>query len=153
LPPTTSSCWLFLLAMGTPDEHCSLSGARHVSTPVGVWSDLTIGAVASDSPVPHRTCHVTSDFCRALFITVHFCSRLLMCMDRCSAGSPDSPVNYSGACPENSRECPVRLRAGLVHRTLSGVPLGSTLSCFAPNLFVSPTEFLSWFVLNLMHLR
>jgi hypothetical protein len=28
-----------------------------------------------------------------------------------------------------------------------------TLKSFAPNLFESPTEFLSWFVLNLMHLR
>jgi hypothetical protein len=60
----------------------------------------------------------------------------------------------------NSREWLVRLRLGLVkrtvsgaHRTLSGAPLGSTLSCLAPNLIVSPTEFLSWFVLNLMHLR
>jgi hypothetical protein len=48
------SRWLSLLAMGTPDRYCSLSGARHVSTPIGVWSDLTVGAVAPDSPVPHK---------------------------------------------------------------------------------------------------
>jgi hypothetical protein len=30
---------------GAPDSHCSLSGARHISTVVGVWSDLTIGAI------------------------------------------------------------------------------------------------------------
>jgi hypothetical protein len=42
---------------------------------------------------------------------------------------------------------------GLVHRIVFGAPLGTTLSCLAPNLIVSPTEFLSWFVLNLMHLR
>jgi hypothetical protein len=23
---------------GAPDSHCSLSGARHVSAPIGVWS-------------------------------------------------------------------------------------------------------------------
>ena len=45
------------------------------------------------------------------------------------------------------------LHADLVHRTVSGAPLGSTLSCLAPNLIVPPTEFLSWFMLNLMHLR
>jgi hypothetical protein len=37
--------WLFLLVMGTPDSHCSLSGACHVSTPVGVWSELTVGTL------------------------------------------------------------------------------------------------------------
>jgi hypothetical protein len=29
-------------------------------------------------------------------------------------------VNYSGACPEETREWQVRLVLGLVHRTLSG---------------------------------
>jgi hypothetical protein len=76
-------------------------------------------------------------------------------------------MNYSGVSLENSREWPVRLVEGLVHRTVSGAhrtvsgahrtmssaPLGSTLSCLAPNLIVSPTEFFSWFVLNLMHMR
>jgi hypothetical protein len=36
---------------GAPDSHCSLSGACHISTPVGVWSELTVGDVAPDSPV------------------------------------------------------------------------------------------------------
>jgi hypothetical protein len=46
------SRWLFLLVMGTPDSpvahrtwYCSLSVARHVSTPVGVWSELTVGTL------------------------------------------------------------------------------------------------------------
>jgi hypothetical protein len=68
------SRWLFLLAMGTPDRHYSLSGVRHVSTPIGVWSDLTVGVVAPDSLVPHRTCPVTSDFA-ALTSAAH-CSSL-----------------------------------------------------------------------------
>jgi hypothetical protein len=28
---------------GAPDRYCSLSGVCHVSTPIGVWSDLTVG--------------------------------------------------------------------------------------------------------------
>jgi hypothetical protein len=38
-----------------------------------------------------------------------------------------------------------------VHRTVSGVPNFSTLKSFAPFLIVSLTGFLSWFMLNLMH--
>jgi hypothetical protein len=30
---------------GTPDSHYSLSGARHVSAPVGVWSWSTVGTL------------------------------------------------------------------------------------------------------------
>jgi hypothetical protein len=30
---------------GALNMHCSLSGARHVSTPVGVWSELTVGTL------------------------------------------------------------------------------------------------------------
>jgi hypothetical protein len=37
-PQPLPSRWLTLLAMGTPDNHCSPLGARHVSVPVGVWS-------------------------------------------------------------------------------------------------------------------
>jgi hypothetical protein len=38
----------------------------------------------------------------------------------CPVGSPDSPVNYSGAHPRETREWPVCLVLGLVHQTLSG---------------------------------
>jgi hypothetical protein len=54
-------------------------------------------------------------------------------------------VNYSGARPVKTREWHVRLVLGLVHRTLSGAPLGSTLetgaqpSSLAPNIVESPT--------------
>jgi hypothetical protein len=59
----------------------------------------------------------------------------------------------SGAHPSKTREWSVRVELGLGHRTLSGAPLAAHSQVFAPNLFESPTEFLSWFVLNLMHLR
>jgi hypothetical protein len=68
------SRWLSLLAMSTPDSHGSLFGACHVSTPVGVWSDLTVGMATLDSPVPHRTCSVCCNFC-ALTPATH-CSQL-----------------------------------------------------------------------------
>jgi hypothetical protein len=42
-------------------------------------------------------------------------------------GTPDSPVNYSGARPAEPREWPVRWSLGLAHRTVSGAPFLSTL--------------------------
>jgi hypothetical protein len=59
------------------------------------WSLCLLAA--PDSPVP-------SDFAAlTLPRTVHrgrcFCSRPLALDSRCYAGSPDSPVNYSGAHP------------------------------------------------------
>jgi hypothetical protein len=75
------SRWLFLLAMGTPDIHCSVFGTRHVSMSVGVWSGLTVGVVAPDSLVPHRTCPVTSDF-DALTSVVHCSPLFTFAVDR-----------------------------------------------------------------------
>jgi hypothetical protein len=51
------SRWLFLLAMGTPDRHCSLSGVRHVQHAlwglelVNCWSRCPVAA--PDRLVPH----------------------------------------------------------------------------------------------------
>jgi hypothetical protein len=109
------SRWPFLLAMGTPDSHCSLSGACHVST--RRWGleqsnvEVVCPVVAPNS-VPHRICLVCSDF-SALFLVAH-CSlwqstvgaRLpllhwLTGHVRCTS---DSPVNYSGECPGETGE-------------------------------------------------
>jgi hypothetical protein len=79
-----------------------------------------------------------SDFCAALFI---WAVDRWRAERRCSVGSPDSPVNYSRARLLNSREWLVWLCPGLVHRTVSGAPLFSTLSSLAPNEFKSPTKF------------
>jgi hypothetical protein len=49
-----------------------------------------------------------------------------------SGGTPDSPVNYSGAHPGVSREWLVHLLYSLVHRTLSGAPFSAHSSPFAP---------------------
>jgi hypothetical protein len=81
------SHWLFLLAMGTPDSlvahqtlHCSLSGARHVSYPLGFGAvDRCVFCLqaAPDSPVAHQTCLVCSNF-SALTSAWH-CSSLFIC--------------------------------------------------------------------------
>jgi hypothetical protein len=107
---------------GAPDSpmvhrtgHCSLSGACHVSTPLGLeW--LTIGFLchlaAPDSPVAHQTCPVRSDFAAlfsdyALFTFavdrwhIRPLLRWLIGHVRCT---PDIPVNYSGATPGKTRE-------------------------------------------------
>jgi hypothetical protein len=76
--PLPSRRWS-LLAMGTPDSHCSLSGARHVSATVRVRSSWPLEAFVV---LLHRTvrCHtgqfgalwlLRSDLCRG---TVHHCS-------------------------------------------------------------------------------
>jgi hypothetical protein len=59
--------------VGPPDSHCSLSGA-----PSGACFDSTRAV--------------------ALF-TVDFCRRPLVHLAIAPAGTPDSPVNYSGAAP------------------------------------------------------
>jgi hypothetical protein len=72
------SRWLFFVgdghtgqSAGAPDMYCSLSGARHVSTPIGVWSDLTFGICAH---------------CSSLFT---FGGRPLVPGYYCSVDSPD----------------------------------------------------------------
>jgi hypothetical protein len=94
----------------------------------------------------HRTvrCHTgqsgalltsCSDFCRD---TVHLSESTIGVDSRCSAGSPDSPVNHSGARPR----IPESGWFGLVrhgapdtvrwHTGQSGAPILSTLKFFAP---------------------
>jgi hypothetical protein len=123
---------------------------------------LTVGSLclvaAPDSSVPHRTCLMYSDFC-ALTSDAHCSLLFTFAVDRwrqvtvAPLAHRTCPMNYSGAPLENFREWAVRVQLGLVHRTLYGALLQHTLKSFAPNLFESPTKFLSWFVLNLMHLR
>jgi hypothetical protein len=163
------SRWLTLLAMGTPDSpmvhQTSLFTVWCVPRQRTCWGLELVDrwnpcpVAAPDSPMPHRTYPVTSDFCRALFTIVHFCSRSLAPVSRCSACSPD----MSGALRtvrELERSAPGEFpRVACSFAPGPGAPDSvrcttcSTLSCLAPNLIVSPTEFISWFVLNLMHLR
>jgi hypothetical protein len=79
-----------------PDRHCSLSGAppHHPTVRVRSWVDrwsFVFFRCPSDFAALTSTRH-----CTVLFI----CAESTVGADsRCSAGSPDSPVNYSGARP------------------------------------------------------
>jgi hypothetical protein len=105
---------------------------RHVTQPLGFGAESTVGALSScgtgQSGAP-----LTSTV--ALFI---YQSRPLRADSRCSAGSPDSPVNYSGArlCfPESGWLTPVRSWC----TEQSGASFLSTLKSFCSFKIVSLT--------------
>jgi hypothetical protein len=145
LQPLTSR-WQFLLVMGTQDSpvahrtctvHCPMcaTSARPLgfgaSWPLEPLSCSCTGQSGATPDVSGDLLLHCSDFCLALFITVHFCSRPLF---RWFTGhircTPDNLMNYNGVRPENSWEWFVRLRTGLVHRTVFGAPWQHTLiSC------------------------
>jgi hypothetical protein len=108
------SRWPRLLAMGAPDSlvrhrtgtvRCPVR--RHANQLLGFRAGRPLETLSScgtgqsgattDSPVPFDFAALT------LSRTVHrgrrFCSRPLALDSHCSAGSSDSPVNYSGARP------------------------------------------------------
>jgi hypothetical protein len=123
-------CWSALSSCCTgqsgcaPDSHYSLSGARHVSASVRVWSSWLLECLVV---LLHWTvrCPLTSAWhCSSLFI---WRTDRWRAGSRCSASTPNCPVNYSGARLQNSREWPIHLLAGLVHRTVSSAPKNSTL--------------------------
>jgi hypothetical protein len=143
-----------------PDRHCSLSGAppRHPTIRVRSWS--TVGGFVL---LRHRTVRCPSDF--AALTSARYWAALFILSEstvgadsRCSAGSPDSPVNYSGACPRISESGWFGLvRPGAPdtvrwHTGQSDAPIFSTLKSFCSNKIVSQTWFFSLFALNLMHL-
>jgi hypothetical protein len=101
--------------------------ATHVTRPLGFdrWSFCLLG---------HRTVRwctgqslftvrcafwLCSDFCAYCSAITALCRRSLARSSRCSAGTPDSPVNYSGAAPRIPKVSRSEL-SSLVHRTLSG---------------------------------
>jgi hypothetical protein len=104
-------CWRW--PMGAPDSpmhhrtatvHCPVCATS--AQPLGFgavdrWSRLSPcctgqSGATPDSPVPSDFCALTS--VEALFTAERFCSRPLAPVSRCSVGSSDSPVNYSGGC-------------------------------------------------------
>jgi hypothetical protein len=98
------SRWRRLLTMGAPDSpvrHRTVSGAPPRHPVVRVWSWSTVGGFVL---MRHRTVRWPSylllwllpRYCATLFIRQ---SRPLRADSRCSAGAPDSPVNYSGVAP------------------------------------------------------
>jgi hypothetical protein len=99
--------WGTLLSMGAPDS--PVRQPRHPTVRVRSLEHLTCGT--PDSPVVHRTgpvhcpvCHLAPALTSARAVTlftVH--CRLLQttvgAVSRYSAGTPDSPINYSGVAP------------------------------------------------------
>jgi hypothetical protein len=169
--------WGGCLSMGAPDSpmcHQTLSGAPATSPnvpTVRVLTVSTVGAltswgtgqsgVAPDSPVSHRTGAVHCPVClltAALTLrepsahcstfAVVCCSRPLR-WSRCSAGAPDSPVNYSEArsqkpegeefevdLPSCIGHCPV------AHRTVRCARPGSSSVSFCSFLLNHNLNFL-----------
>jgi hypothetical protein len=76
-----------------------------------------------------------SDFCRTLFITVHFCSRPLTCSDCCSAGLPDMSSAHrtvrwiKRSAPREFPRVPYSLACGPGVLDTVRCAKGSTLSC------------------------
>jgi hypothetical protein len=129
-----------LLAMGAPDRHCSLSGAppRHptvrVRSEIDRWSFVSLrhrkvwchngqsGALwLRGSDFYHCTIHVVSTF------AVDRCAQIVVARWHTgqSGGTPDSSVNYSGACvrkPESGCLDPIRSwctgHCSVAHRTV-----------------------------------
>jgi hypothetical protein len=101
------SRWRSLLAMGaldSPVRHRTVSGAPSRHPPVRAWSWSTVGGFVL---MWHRTvrCHTGQSgapltVCSDIWIALFTLQSRPLCADRrCSAGAPDSPVNYSGAAP------------------------------------------------------
>jgi hypothetical protein len=103
------SRWRMLLAMGAPDSpvytgQCPVRQPRHPIRWGWSWSTVggfvlmwhrTVRCSTEQSGAPLIIC---SDFCRVYCFALFTCqSRPLARSSRCSAGTPDSPVNYSGA--------------------------------------------------------
>jgi hypothetical protein len=126
-------------------KHCPVRQPRHPTIRVRQMGP-------PDSPVVHQTCIVHCQVCllapaltlRALsthcsaFTGFHW-SRPLHC-SHCTAGTPDSPVNYSGVAFPETRRWRVRVdplwctgHCPVVHRTLFGAPdQGSLRFSIAP---------------------
>jgi hypothetical protein len=114
-PNHQSGHWEGLLSYGAPDSpvrHRTLSGVP--ATSPNRWGStvgaLTCGATGQFGGAPDRSCSLSgapsgacSDFC-VRSCTVHVHCRLLQttvgAVSRCSTGTPDSPVNYSGVAPQ-----------------------------------------------------
>jgi non-ribosomal peptide synthetase component F len=129
--------------MGTPDSpvahrtwHCSLSGACHVSRPLGFravdrWSPLS-SCGTGQSGVFWLLTAMSTVHCSPQS-TVGRSWPLLRWLTRHVRCTPDSPVNYSIATLWKTRERPVHGVPWLGHRTVSGAPLATPMLVFAPN--------------------
>jgi hypothetical protein len=153
------SRWWSLLAKGAPDSpvrHRTVSGAPPRHPAVRAWSWSTVGGYVLLS---HRTVRCrTIQSCGPLTFALTFWialftlqSQPLRANSRCSAGTPDSPVNYSGGAPEKPEGeefelvhpgAPDTVRW---HTGLSGAPDQGTLRFPFCSLLLNPNLFF-WLV-------
>jgi hypothetical protein len=110
-PNHQNSRWGGLLSMGAPD--CPVRQPRHLTVRVLTVSTvgaLTTWATGQSGATPDRHCSLSGAPSSAA-LTLHelsaHCSRCRRPLEstvvlgsRCSAGTPNSPVNYSGARPQ-----------------------------------------------------
>jgi hypothetical protein len=133
--------------MGTPDSpvvhrtlHYSLSGACHVSRPLGFgavdrWSPMSSCGIGQsggtpDSPVRSDFAVLTFDFC------VVYCS-LFTAVDRCSVGSPDMSGARRTVRWIIAERLPEKPESGQFVRVLglgSGAPLATPILVFCSKL-------------------
>jgi hypothetical protein len=149
-PNHQSGRWGRLLSYGAPDS--PVRQPRHPTVRFRPLELLTYGP--PDSPVGHRTgpvhCPVrhlapalTSARAVALFI-IH--CRLLQttvgAVSRCSAGTPDSPMNYSGVAPRK----PEASKLELIHPGAPDSPVRQTRAAFGCLLLCLFEPFLGLFI-------
>jgi hypothetical protein len=161
-PTTKSGCWEAVCRMAHRTARC----ASHVTWPLGFdrWSFYLLGhwtvrwctgQTLFSVWCAIRLCSDSGAHCSALNA---FCRQPLARSSRCSVGTPDSPVNFSGAVskiPEGEQ-----FRAGVPgapdtvrwHTGQSGAPNQGTLRLtLALNIWILSRSFY-WFVMNLWHL-
>jgi hypothetical protein len=119
----------------------------HVTQPLGFGSSRLLASLYSCGTgqfgaAPDRSCSLFGAplTLRALFFTVHLSQRLLQSTvarsSRCSPGTPDSPVIFSGVCLEKPEsgwfelDGPCRPNTVQWHTGQSGAPFLSTLGFF-----------------------
>jgi hypothetical protein len=150
--------------------HRTVRCASHITQPLGFWRFRPLELcllVALDSPVPHRTTTVhcpvrllaTALTLRELSVHCAFVRRPLestvALASRCSAGAPDSPMNYSEAAllkPEGGKSRLVRPWAPDTvrwHTGQSGAPDQGSLRFLLLLSFWTLTWSFYWFVSNL----
>jgi hypothetical protein len=100
--------WGRLLLMGAPDSPvrhrigtvgCPVR--RHVTQPLGFGSNRLLASLSSCGTgqvlfIVRCASDFCSDFCHAQLRTVAFAESTVARVSRCSAGAPDSLMNYSG---------------------------------------------------------
>jgi hypothetical protein len=108
IPQPPNNRWGRLLSMGAPDS--PVRKPRHPTIRVLTQSTvgvLTFGGIGQSGTAPDRHCSLSGAPLTSVLTSATNCSAVRGTMQltvapkrRCSAVTPDSPMNYSGATPE-----------------------------------------------------